>query len=187
MKLKKIFYYSFILPLMKLVFSLFFKKRYLQGRYFDNSLLGWEWALRSIIWQKIFRINSHVPWPVSPFISLSNPDNIIFDVDDIANFQTHGNYFQNFKAKIYIGKGTYIACNVGILTTNHDPYNLDKHLDGKNVIIGEKCWIGMNAVILPGVKLGNQTIVGAGSVVTKSFSEGNVIIAGNPAKIIRTL
>ena len=45
----------------------------------------------------------------------------------------------------------------------------------------------MNAVILPGVTLGDHTIVGAGSIVTKSFPEGYVVIAGNPAKIIRTL
>lgn len=60
-------------------------------------------------------------------------------------------------------------------------------MDGKDVIIGKKCWIGMNAIILPGVKLGDNTIVGAGSVVTKSFPDGNLVIAGNPAKIINKL
>jgi acetyltransferase-like isoleucine patch superfamily enzyme len=45
----------------------------------------------------------------------------------------------------------------------------------------------MNAVILPGVTLGDHTIVGAGSVVTKSFENGNCVIAGNPAKIIKNL
>lgn len=54
-------------------------------------------------------------------------------------------------------------------------------------ILCEKCWIGMNSMILPGVELGNRTIVGAGSIVTKSFKEGNCIIAGNPAKVIRNL
>lgn len=50
--------------------------------------------------------------------------------------------------------------------------------------IGNDCFIGMNCVILPGVTLGDKTIVGAGSVVTKSFPEGNVVIVGNPAKKI---
>ena len=45
----------------------------------------------------------------------------------------------------------------------------------------------MNSVILPGVRLGTRTIVGSGSVVTKSFPEGYCIIAGSPAKIIRHL
>jgi acetyltransferase-like isoleucine patch superfamily enzyme len=45
----------------------------------------------------------------------------------------------------------------------------------------------MNSVILPGVELGPHTIVGAGSIVTKSFPEGNCIIVGNPAKKIKDL
>ena len=45
----------------------------------------------------------------------------------------------------------------------------------------------MNSVILPGVTLGEHTVVGAGSVVTKSFPDGHCVIAGNPAIIIRSL
>ena len=86
-----------------------------------------------------------------------------------------------------IGKGTYIAQNVGIITANHDLMEPDVHQQGKEVILGEKCWIGMNAVILPGVKLGDHTVVGAGSVVTKSFEEGYCVVAGNPGRQIRRL
>ena len=57
---------------------------------------------------------------------------------------------------------------------------------GGGVEICDNCWIGSNSLILKGVTLGNNTIVGAGSVVTKSFPE-NVIVGGNPAKIIGTL
>ncbi len=56
-----------------------------------------------------------------------------------------------------------------------------------DLVIGDNCWIGMNSVVLPGVKLGEKTIVGAGSVITKSYEEGHCIIAGNPAKIIKYL
>lgn len=57
----------------------------------------------------------------------------------------------------------------------------------REVRIGDYCWIGMNVVILPGVVLGTRTIVGAGSIVTKSFPDGYCILAGNPAKIIKNL
>lgn len=179
--------FLFALPFLRRFGSIFFERKYLSGKYFDQNISGWKWLLRSIFWQKVMGINRQIPWPVSPFIGISNPKNIIFDQNDIKNFQGFGNYFQNFNAKIYIGKGSYIAPNVGIITANHDIYNIDKHRDGKDVIIGNKCWIGMNVVILPGVELGENTIVGAGSVVTKSFPDGNVVIAGNPAKIIREL
>ncbi len=182
---KKAFYA--MLPILRFIGSLFFEKKYLRGRYFDDSISGWKWLLRSIIWQKILGFNHHIPWPVSPLIIISNPKNIIFDVNDINNFQTFGNYFQNFNAKIIIGKNSLIGPNVGIITANHDIHNLYIHKSGKDVIIGNNCWIGMNSVILPGIKLGDHTIVGAGSVVTKSFPEGNVLIAGNPAEVIKYL
>jgi maltose O-acetyltransferase len=57
---------------------------------------------------------------------------------------------------------------------------------GLPITIGDNCWIGGNSVINPGVSLGNNVVVGSGSVVTKSFGD-NVVIAGNPAKIIRHL
>lgn len=52
--------------------------------------------------------------------------------------------------------------------------------------IHRNSFIGTNSTILPSVVIGENTIVGAGSIVTKSFSEGNVVIGGNPAKIITT-
>ena len=164
--------------------SLFFNRKYLKSIYFTGTK-GWQWIWRSIFYQKILRINGHIPFPVSHSMSISNYRNIEFDIDDINNFQMNGCYFQNFKGKIVIGKGTYIAPNVGIITVNHDINNLDGHEDGADVILGKKCWIGMNAVILPGVKLGDNTVVGAGSIVTSGFPEGNCIIAGNPARKIR--
>ena len=77
--------------------------------------------------------------------------------------------------------------NVGLITANHSLEDLDKHQEGKPIVLGKSNWIGMNSVILPGVILGDNTVVGAGSVVTHSFPEGNCVIAGAPAKKIRKL
>lgn len=165
--------------------SVFYGRRYLRGRYFDDSFDGWRWVLSGILWQKILRFNRNIPWPVSPLNTISVPYNITFDPDDLNMFnEGGGKYFQNFLGSITIGSGTWIASNVGLITSNHDPSNLDRHLPGKDVSIGAHCWIGMNSVVLPGVTLGDHTVVGAGSVVTKSFPEGHLVIAGNPARVI---
>lgn len=174
------------------LFSLFFyKKRFIKGKYFNGKFggvfsLGWRWIFNDALARMFLNVNRGVPFPVSPFINIVNPDNIFFDSDDLNNFQGIGKYFQALSGgKIYIGKGSWIANNVGIITSNHNPADLNNHQEGKNVVLGENCWIGMNSMILPGVNLGPNTIVGAGSIVTKSFLDGNVVIAGNPAKVIK--
>ena len=154
--------------------SIFYDRKYLQGRFFESSKGGYVWAFRGILYQKILGFNRKAPYPVSHFISLSNPENLEFHPDNLDNLQTPGVYFQNLHGKIKIGRGSFIAPNVGLITQNHDSSNLEKHLPAQDIIIGEKCWIGMNAVIMPGVILGDSTIVGAGTIVTKSFADGQV-------------
>ncbi|MES2276350.1 MAG: DapH/DapD/GlmU-related protein [Bacteroidota bacterium] len=184
----KYIYKNFVNPFLKIFGGLFFEKKYLRGKYFDSNYQGWKWVFRSIITQKILGNNRHVKWPVSNGIAIDNPNGIYFDPDDLNNFQHFGCYYSNTNGGIItIGKGTWIAPNVGIVTTNHKIGNLSSHEPPDNVTIGLDCWIGMNAVILPGVVLGNKTIVGAGSVVTKSFPDGNCVIVGNPAKLVKKL
>lgn len=174
-------------PVSLLVMRAFFDKKYLTGRYFDSNYMGFLWAARTIWQRNILRLAKPMPWPASLTCIVYNPENISFHPDDLHIFQVPGTYFQNFKAHISIGKGSYIAQNVGIITANHSFEDLDAHQEGKSVSIGECCWIGMNAVILPGVTLGNRTIVAAGAVVTRSFEEGYVVVGGVPAKIIKRL
>lgn len=181
--LKNIFYF-FRWIFVKGFALIFYDPKYLRGCWFEKlSSDGWRWAANDILHRIFLRRHIGICWPVSPYMECSR--NIEFDPNDLDNFQSSGCYFQTYDAKISIGKGSFIAVNVGIITSNHDIYNLEEHTPGKDVILGEKCWIGMNSVILPGVTLGPRTIVGAGSVVTKSFSKGNVVIAGNPARVIR--
>jgi len=177
----------YIKPFLMRFLFLFFEKRYLTGRYFDSGLMGLKWCLYSLWSRNILRLAKPLPFPAALTCHISNPSNIFFDSDDINNFQSPGVYFQNFKGCIYIGKGSYIAPNVGIITANHNVTKLASHDKGEDVIIGRECWIGMNSVILPGVQLGDGVIVGAGSIVTKSFPGGYVVLAGSPAKIIREI
>ena len=174
------------------LFALFYyDKKYLTGKWFAGKLdglcnLGWEWTAKCGFARFLRGFHKGARFPISPRILVALPQNIEFHPDDLNNFQTSGNYFQAF-GKITIGRGCYIAPNVGLITANHDPADLDSHLEPKPITLGEKCWIGMNAVVLPGVTLGPGTVVGAGSVVTKSFPEGHCVIAGNPAKKLRDL
>ena len=101
---------------------------------------------------------------------------------------------QNFHVVSYdkelrIGSNTTISGNVFVSNVDHDYHalnihSLDQQMIEKETVIGEYCFIGYGAVILPGTKLGKQCIVGANSVVKGSFPD-YCVIAGNPAKIIR--
>jgi acetyltransferase-like isoleucine patch superfamily enzyme len=176
------------------LFSFFiYDRKFIQGKYFTGKMhgicaIGWQWVVTDCMARILLGINRGIPFPVSPRINIVNPQNIIFNTEDLNNFQGVGNYYQALgNSKIVIGKGSWIAPNVGLITTNHDINNPDMHVESKNIILGEKCWIGMNSVILPGVTLGPNTTVGAGSVVTKSFPEGKCVIAGNPARKIKNI
>ena len=168
-------------------FSFLYKRKYLKGRYFKFGQLGWKWVIVDGA-NKLFKgSNRGIPWPVSRYVHVVGWQNIQFDVNDLHIFHTFGTYFQAIDGLIVLGKGIYIAPNCGLITTNHDINNLDKHVSGGDIKIGDNSWIGMNSVILPNVELGEKTIVGAGAVVTKSFPKGNVVLGGVPAKVIKEL
>ena len=88
---------------------------------------------------------------------------------------------------IYVGDYTMFAPGVIVATAGHPilpelretvyQYNMPVH-------IGKNCWIGAGAIILPGVTIGDQVVVGAGSVVTKDLPS-NVVAVGNPCRVVR--
>lgn len=88
---------------------------------------------------------------------------------------------------IEIGRNVWVGYGTKIITANHDLYYPEKHQRYKRVFLKDHVWIGANCIILPGVTLGEHTVVGAGSIVTKSFPEGYCVIVGNPAKKIKDL
>jgi maltose O-acetyltransferase len=91
---------------------------------------------------------------------------------------------------IHIGECCAIGYHVSIKAVTHDPSNPAPDATGKTVhkcapiTIGNRCWIGDNVFLREGITLGDDVIVGANSVVTKSFANGSVV-AGVPAKLIR--
>ena len=82
-------------------------------------------------------------------------------------------FYCDYGFNIFIGENFYTNHNVTIL-------------DGAKVTFGDNVWIGTNVSVLPGVTIGNNTIIGAGSVVNKDIPDG-VIAAGNPCKVIRKI
>lgn len=95
---------------------------------------------------------------------------------------------------IKIGDYTRVGVNCKIIDNDFHPIELKYRHKGLNeqytrrtpIVIGNDCFIGMNSIILKGTTLGNNVIVGAGSVVHGSFPD-NCVIAGNPAKIVKQL
>ena len=92
---------------------------------------------------------------------------------------------------VIIKKGSLIAGNVFITTENHSIERVDEGekygnqpLTHEPIEIGEYSWIGENVIILPGVKIGKWSVIGAGSVVTKSIPDYTIAV-GNPAKPIK--
>ena len=105
------------------------------------------------------------------------------------------NVYFNFNATlvddthIYIGDSTLIGPNVTLATAGHPilPELREKALQFNLPIhIGKNCWLGAGVIVLPGVTIGDNTVIGAGSVVTKDIP-ANVVAVGNPCKVLREI
>lgn len=105
------------------------------------------------------------------------------------------NFFANYNctiidvAKVKIGDNCQFAPNVSIYTAGHPVHPVARNSMyeyGIEVTVGDNVWIGGNTVIMPGVNIGSNTVIGAGSVVTKDIPDW-VVAAGNPCKVIREI
>lgn len=112
-----------------------------------------------------------------------------------TNVHIGNHFYANFNLVIvddidvYIGENVMIAPNVTITPTGH-PVDSELRKPGTQfsipVRIGNDVWIGSNVVILPGVNIGDNSVIGAGSVVTHDIPE-NVVAVGNPCRVLRKI
>lgn len=127
-------------------------------------------------------------------------ENVYIEAPFYANFGGHNCHFGDMvyvnyhltcvdDTHIYIGDYTMIGPNVTIATAGHPilpqlrqqlyQYNMPVH-------IGRNCWIGAGVLIMPGVTIGDNTVIGAGSVVTKNIP-ADVVAVGNPCRVMRAI
>ena len=118
-----------------------------------------------------------------------------FYCDYGKNIEVGKNFFANYNctiidvAKVKIGDNCQFAPNVSIYTAGHPLHPVARNSlyeYGIEVTVGDNVWIGGNTVIMPGVHIGSNTVIGAGSVVTKDIPDW-VVAAGNPCRVIREI
>lgn len=112
-----------------------------------------------------------------------------YNIEIGKNFYVNHNCIMLDVNKIKIGNNVMFAPNVQVYTATH-PVDAEERISGKEmgyaIEICDNVWIGGGTIICPGVKIGKNTTIGAGSVVTKDIPE-NVVAAGNPCKVIKVL
>lgn len=167
-----------VMPIIKFMpsFRFLFETNDYQGK------VSFEFWFR----QKVLNLggNRAAYWPVHWKSKVYSPERIKVGVDACIGSMP-GCYITGVGG-LEVGDYTQVGPNVVIVTANHDPYDSRKPVFAQ-VTIGKYCWIAAGVKIMPGVVLGDWTVVGAGAVVTKSFPEGHCIIGGVPAKKIKDL
>lgn len=109
------------------------------------------------------------------------------------NCRINANVYINARSGVTIGDDVTLSYGAKIISTGYDidywvATGNKVHVEDSPVNIGNHCWIGTDAIILPGVNItGEYVVVAAGAVVTKDITEDKVVVAGSPAKIIKRI
>ena len=132
--------------------------------------------------QKILRINGRVPWPVHFTSRVLYHENIRLGNRSAPGMSS--NCYVQGRNGIRIGHNLRMGPGVGLISANHDINDYDVWPKIGPIKIGDNVWIGMNSTVLPGVTIGDNVVIAAGSVVNSDIPS-NSIAAGNPCKVIK--
>jgi acetyltransferase-like isoleucine patch superfamily enzyme len=131
--------------------------------------------------QRIVGFNRWVPWPVHFTSRVTGWGKIHLGKRVWPGFSA-GCYIQA-RNGIRFGNNIRIAVNVGIISANHVMDDYDQAETGPPILVGNNVWIGMGVVVLPGVSICDNVVIGAGSIVTHDIP-ANCVAAGNPCRVL---
>lgn len=161
------------------------QEKCLERLYDYNMTRPGEKEKRNALLKEMFAEIGEDCWIEPPFHANFGGAHMHFGKNIYANF----NLTCVDDTHIYVGDYTMFGPNVTIATAGHPilPKLRQKAYQyNRPVRIGRNCWIGAGAMILPGVTIGDNTVVGAGSVVTKDLP-ADVVAVGNPCKVLRKI
>lgn len=153
--------------------------------YDFNATRPTELAKREMLLKEMFAEIGEGCYIEPPFHANFGGKHVHFGKGIYANF----NLTLVDDTHIYVGDHTMFAPNVTVATAGHPilpelreqgyQYNMPVH-------IGRNCWLGAGVLVMPGVTIGENTVIGAGSVVTKDIP-ANVVAVGNPCRVLRPI
>ena len=150
-----------------------------------NQLMPSQQAEKTALLKEMFAEIGEGCYIETPFHANFGGRHVHFGKNVYANF----NLTMVDDTHIYVGDYTMFGPNVTVATTGHpiQPELREKGLQyNMPVHIGRNCWLGAGVVVLPGVTIGDNTVIGAGSVVTKDVP-ANVVAVGNPCRVLRPI
>lgn len=172
--------------IVKIFYFIPFVRKTIDRKYFST---GAGTYFVNIFFKYILRINKG-DFLVHFTSRINHPDKIKILGNDFTgsyfHFATSGGCYYQAINGIEIGEGTIWSYNCCFISANHSKEDYKKHEKMSPIKIGKNVWIGANCVILPGVEIGDNTIIGAGSIVTKNIPSDSIAV-GNPCKVIKSI
>lgn len=159
----------------------------------NNLLRKFVGITRPFVWKIARAYSLEISQP--PHATGQNELVFLGEIEKVLGQIPRSCYFNTRSGKIVIGSNTVFGENAMVLTGKHlnhqEACALSKPLhdvpeSGRDILIGEGCYIGSGAIIIGPVEIGDFAVIGAGSVVTKNVPSFS-FVAGNPARLIRQL